>query len=179
MALGLDLVNNPDLAAEPENAAKIAAWYWKKNKLSDAAQQGDVLSVTKKINGGTNGLDDREKKYAKYLAAANEGSLTASDGTQGKGPAAASAAPVVAQAPAPAGASSVITPAAPVVASASAPPVSVAPSVPAVAEAPPITVPMASGDSSKPIVVAAQSRDVGQDLRERGIAHVATGGLSG
>lgn len=86
--------------------------------------------------------------------------------------------PAIAQAAPPQAPVGVVAPAAPVVASASAPPVSVAPSIPALAEAPPITVPMASGDSSRPIVVAAQSRGVGQDLRERGIAHIVTGGLS-
>jgi hypothetical protein len=71
-----------------------------------------------------------------------------------------------------------VAPVAPVVASASAPPVSVAPSVPAVAEAPPITVPMASNADSKPAIIAAQTKDVGQDVRDRGIAHIVTGGLS-
>ena len=66
--LGLDLENNPDLASQPENAAKIALWYWKQRGLSGPAQKGDVLAVTKGINGGTNGLDDRKSKFAKYLS---------------------------------------------------------------------------------------------------------------
>lgn len=65
--LGLDLVNNPDMAADPAIAAKISTWYWKKNKLSGAAQNGDVTAVTKRINGGTNGLADRQKNYSSYL----------------------------------------------------------------------------------------------------------------
>lgn len=67
-ALGIDLVNNPDLAANPEVAAQIATWYWKDRGIADNAQQGDVKAVTKTINGGYNGLDDRESKYEQYLA---------------------------------------------------------------------------------------------------------------
>lgn len=74
--LGLDLVNNPELAKDPDNAGKIAAWYWKKNKLGEAAKSGDVTAVTKKINGGTNGLADRKEKYGEYLAETKSGDLT-------------------------------------------------------------------------------------------------------
>ena len=172
-ALGLDLANNPDLAAEPENAAKIAAWYWKKNKLGDAAKQGDVLSVTRKINGGTNGLDDREKKYAKYLASASDGSLAqTAEGARGKAP--GSAAVASQQAPA----VPIASPAAPVVASISAPPVSVAPTAPTIAEAPPVTVPMASTDTKKAATTSPTTQEAGQDLKDRRIAHIVTGGLS-
>ena len=73
--LGLDLVNNPDLASDPANAAKIAAWYWKKKKVGDAAQKGDVAGATKKINGGAIGLAERQKKYDEYLAQAQAGGL--------------------------------------------------------------------------------------------------------
>ncbi|WMC11772.1 hypothetical protein PU634_05235 [Oceanimonas pelagia] len=67
--LGIDLVNNPDMAADPEVAAKIATWYWQQRPgLSDAAKRGDVEEVTRKINGGTNGLADRKAKTEQYLA---------------------------------------------------------------------------------------------------------------
>ncbi|PZQ31244.1 MAG: hypothetical protein DI559_15480, partial [Ectopseudomonas oleovorans] len=70
-ALGIDLVSNPDMAADPEVAAKVATWYWKSRPgLSEAAKNGDVTGVTKKINGGTNGLADRQAKTEKYLAEA-------------------------------------------------------------------------------------------------------------
>ena len=67
-ALGIDLVNNPDLASQPETAAKIAQWFWNSRGLSKLAQKGDILNVTKHINGGVNGLDDRKSKFAKYMA---------------------------------------------------------------------------------------------------------------
>ena len=66
-ALGLDLVGNPDLLLEPMAAARSAGWFWKANGLSTFADQGDIKGMTKKINGGTIGLKDREEHYAAAL----------------------------------------------------------------------------------------------------------------
>lgn len=66
--LGIDLVGNPDLASDPTVAAQISTAYWKENKLAKSAQMGDVKGVTKGINGGDNGIKDREEKYKKYPA---------------------------------------------------------------------------------------------------------------
>lgn len=75
-ALGIDLVNNPDLAADAVTAAKIAVWFWKsRNGLGAAGRSGDVLTATRLINGGTNGLSDRGSLYTKYLAMARDGKL--------------------------------------------------------------------------------------------------------
>jgi predicted chitinase len=71
--LGLDLINHPELAETPENAAKTAMWYWKKNKLGDVAKSGNVEAVTRKINNGTNGLADRKEKRDRYLAEGTNG----------------------------------------------------------------------------------------------------------
>jgi len=68
-ALGLDLVNNPELAAQPENAARIAAWYWESRGINAAADAGDFTRVTRLINGGTNGLADRQAYYERARAA--------------------------------------------------------------------------------------------------------------
>jgi len=68
-ALGLDLVNNPELAAQPENAARIAAWYWESRGINAAADAGDFTQVTRLINGGTNGLADRQAYYERARAA--------------------------------------------------------------------------------------------------------------
>lgn len=62
---GLDLENNPDLAARPENAVKIACAYWTWKKLNPTCDVGDFTTLTKKINGGTNGLSDRLDWLAK------------------------------------------------------------------------------------------------------------------
>jgi predicted chitinase len=68
-ALGLDLVNNPQLAARPENAARIAAWYWNSRGLNAKADAGDFAGITRSINGGTNGAADRNQRYQAALAA--------------------------------------------------------------------------------------------------------------
>lgn len=62
MALGLDLVTDPDAAADPDIAARIAAWFWKSNGCNELADRGDFEGVTKRINGGTVGMADRIAK---------------------------------------------------------------------------------------------------------------------
>jgi predicted chitinase len=76
--LGIDLVSNPDMAADPAIASQIATAYWNDRKiggktLSEQAKAGNFDMVTKGINGGTNGKADRDQKYAAYLAEANGG----------------------------------------------------------------------------------------------------------
>ncbi len=63
-ALGLDLEAHPEQATDPEVGCQIAAWYWKTRDLNKLADAGDFSAVTKKINGGYNGLAQREKYYA-------------------------------------------------------------------------------------------------------------------
>ncbi|HEV7747558.1 MAG TPA: peptidoglycan-binding protein [Pyrinomonadaceae bacterium] len=61
--LGLDLVNDPTIAATKEVGFRIAGQYWKLNGLNELADQQQFKAITKKINGGYNGLDDRIKYY--------------------------------------------------------------------------------------------------------------------
>lgn len=68
-ALGVDLVGNPDLLLQPLYAARSAGWFWKANALSTFADAGDIKGMTKKINGGFIGLEQRQKLYDKVLAA--------------------------------------------------------------------------------------------------------------
>lgn len=63
-ALSLDLVKHPELAAEPENAARIALWYWD-SRVPQSARE-DVAKATHAINGGENGLPDRQARYEKW-----------------------------------------------------------------------------------------------------------------
>jgi len=63
VALGLDLVNNPDLLLEPLPAARSAGWFWKANNLSAFADVGDIKGMTKKINGGLIGYEARQALY--------------------------------------------------------------------------------------------------------------------
>lgn len=58
--LGIDLISNPNLAKTGEVSVLTACEYWNSRNLSKYADQDDVLTITKKINGGTNGLDDRK-----------------------------------------------------------------------------------------------------------------------
>ena len=57
--IGEDLVANPDLVATPKYAAMAGGWYWKTHNLSAAADAEDWVKVTKIINGGTFGLEER------------------------------------------------------------------------------------------------------------------------
>lgn len=51
-----------------EGACMSAGWYWASNGLNAFADKEDILALTKRINGGTIGLDDRKAKYAKARA---------------------------------------------------------------------------------------------------------------
>ena len=53
--------------AEPEGACWSAGWFWDSRELNQWADKGDVLTVTKKINGGTIGLEDRKSHYEAAL----------------------------------------------------------------------------------------------------------------
>ena len=50
-----------------EGAAQSACWFWENNNLNQWADKGDILTLTKRINGGTIGLDDRIKHYTHAL----------------------------------------------------------------------------------------------------------------
>ena len=60
-ALGLNLLDNPWLLEQPEWAVASAFWFWDRHKLNTWADKDDVVTITKRINGGTNGLADRKK----------------------------------------------------------------------------------------------------------------------
>ncbi|HEX8457588.1 MAG TPA: glycoside hydrolase family 19 protein [Pyrinomonadaceae bacterium] len=66
-ALGLDLINNPTLITEPPNAFRSAGWFWDTRGLNALADQRLFQAITKKINGGLNGLADRQKYYDRAL----------------------------------------------------------------------------------------------------------------
>ncbi|TSD89059.1 hypothetical protein FFK22_008740 [Mycobacterium sp. KBS0706] len=65
---GIDLLHNPDLAAEPDTAVEIAVAYWVTRHIAAAAQRDDVVAVTRLINGGENGLADRKAALARAKA---------------------------------------------------------------------------------------------------------------
>ncbi len=65
-AIGIDLERDPSALELRSTGAASTAWYWGKHRLT--GYNGDVLSVTRKINGGTNGLTDRQARYVKALS---------------------------------------------------------------------------------------------------------------
>jgi putative chitinase len=67
-ALGVDLWADPTVVAQPEYAALTAGWFWSTHKCNELAEAGDWVKLTKVINGGTVGLDDRIKHINEALA---------------------------------------------------------------------------------------------------------------
>lgn len=65
---GLDLVNNPDLAADPEHSILIACDYWGSRGLNLEADRDNVLAITREINGGLIGIADRKAQLARAKA---------------------------------------------------------------------------------------------------------------
>ena len=62
-ALGVDLVEHPRALTEPELGCRSAAWFWASRGLNALADRGDFLGITRRINGGTNGLADRQQYW--------------------------------------------------------------------------------------------------------------------
>jgi len=58
-----DVTTTPDLVAEPCWAALSAAWFWQTHGLNELADTGDIVAITKRVNGGILGLDGRKKYY--------------------------------------------------------------------------------------------------------------------
>jgi len=63
--LGLDLVGQPELAAQLSNAARVAAWFWTTRDLNTLADSGAFDKITQRINGGQNGAAERREYYAR------------------------------------------------------------------------------------------------------------------
>ncbi|MDZ7269937.1 MAG: glycoside hydrolase family 19 protein [candidate division KSB1 bacterium] len=63
--LNLDLVNHPDQAATPEVGFRIAGLYWRENGLNELADREMFEAITKRINGGLKGLEDRLKYFTR------------------------------------------------------------------------------------------------------------------
>lgn len=65
LALGVDLTHRPELLETPELACRSAGWFWYSRGLNEIADRGDFKLVTKRINGGYNGYQDRLAFYEK------------------------------------------------------------------------------------------------------------------
>lgn len=64
-----ELLANPDLVCEPKYAALSAGWFWAINGLNKLADAKDIVGMSKKVNGGTIGLDHRKQLYAQICSA--------------------------------------------------------------------------------------------------------------
>jgi putative chitinase len=69
LAIGVDLLSDPNLLLDPRYAAMSAGWFWNKKGLNELADAQEHGQITKRINGGLIGLDDRIAKSTKALAA--------------------------------------------------------------------------------------------------------------
>jgi putative chitinase len=66
-SLGIPVEEASEYLQTFEGAAQSACWFWETNKLNQWADTGDMVTLTKRINGGTIGLDDRIKHYEHAL----------------------------------------------------------------------------------------------------------------
>ncbi len=66
-SLEMQVEDVPEYLATFEGAAQSACWFWETNNLNQWADKGDIVTLTKRINGGTIGLEDRIKHYEHAL----------------------------------------------------------------------------------------------------------------
>lgn len=67
-ACGVDVITDPSVVESSDVAALSAGWFWNTRHLNNYADAKDVIGMTKRINGGTNGLDDRQMRYNKLMS---------------------------------------------------------------------------------------------------------------
>lgn len=62
-ALGLPLVDRPELLELPVNACRSACWFWSSKGLNELADKGAIDTISRRINGGDNGRDERRRYW--------------------------------------------------------------------------------------------------------------------
>lgn len=65
------LVEHPEMLLQMECAIRSATWFWIKNGLNELADKQSFVAITKRINGGTIGIEERQKYYVKALQTLN------------------------------------------------------------------------------------------------------------
>ncbi len=58
-SVGIDLLKAPELVAKPDLSVEAAGWYWDTHQLNTFADKDNINRITKRINGGLNGIIDR------------------------------------------------------------------------------------------------------------------------
>ncbi len=66
--IGVDLLNDPEYLESPEGAPRSAGWFWTTRGLNSYADGGDMETITRRINGGLNGYDDRMQHYNQAIS---------------------------------------------------------------------------------------------------------------
>lgn len=61
--LGVNFAGNPEIVATPQYAFEVGGLYWKWRNLNGCSDSRDMMTCTRAINGGTNGIDDRRRRY--------------------------------------------------------------------------------------------------------------------
>lgn len=74
LACDNESLQHPEIVEQPKYAAESAGWFWDVNRLNSLADAQDVGGMCRRINGGYNGLDDRQIKYAQIMAYFNQDS---------------------------------------------------------------------------------------------------------
>lgn len=67
MACDNEALQHPEIVEQPKYAAESAGWFWSVNRLNQLADAQDITGMCRRINGGLNGLDDRQMKYAQIM----------------------------------------------------------------------------------------------------------------
>jgi len=74
LACDNEALQHPEIVEQPKYAAESAGWFWDVNRLNTLADAQDVGGMCRRINGGYNGLDDRQMKYSQIMAYFNQAS---------------------------------------------------------------------------------------------------------
>jgi putative chitinase len=74
LACDNEVLQKPEIVEQPKYAAESAGWFWDVNRLNTLADAQDIAGMCKRINGGYNGLDDRQIKYAQVMDYFNQDS---------------------------------------------------------------------------------------------------------
>lgn len=68
LACNNEALQHPEIVEQPKYAAESAGWFWNVNRLNTLADAQDITGMCRRINGGLNGLDDRQMKYAQIMS---------------------------------------------------------------------------------------------------------------
>jgi len=67
LACDNEALQKPEIVEQSKYAAESSGWFWNVNRLNTLADAQDIQGMCRRINGGLNGLDDRQMKYAKIM----------------------------------------------------------------------------------------------------------------